>query len=204
LAGDILPRVSGRLGSPIDLNVTFYRNGAPADPYAIRRISIYRSAVQAENLIAEFGVVCPTDPLYPSPISREVDSNNISLPGVFHLYWDVPAVGIPTPDTFFDVWHYIPINPTSGSSGSSPTSGSEPITCSELDDETLWQSCCNQFWLYPAGYFCDDGLTNIRLGFEPQDIKFIQPEVRTLEVGITPLPLYDYDYNLLWQIQLPQ
>jgi hypothetical protein len=27
------------------------------------------------------------------------------------------------------------------------------------------------------------------------DIKFHQPEYRTIEVGMMPLPLYDYDYN---------
>lgn len=184
----IYPRISGRLGNTIDLNVTFYKNGVPTDPFAIRKVSIYRSAVQDENLVAEFLVLCPDDPNYPSPLSREAESGTEAT-GVFHLFWEVPSSGIPTPDIFFDVWSYIPTDP-GGSGGTDLTSG-----CSELDDETLWQSCCNRFWLYPDGFFCDDGLANIKLGFEPTDIKLRQPEKRTIEIGITPLPLYDFDYN---------
>jgi hypothetical protein len=176
------PRASGRLGDEIDLNVTFYQNGVPTDPYAIRKIEIYKSAVQDDNLIAEFPVVEPDSTAYPSPITREEDSNEQILPGVFHLLWDVPTSGVPTPDIYFDVWSYIP----------EVTTGSEP----DLDDEDLWQQCCNTFWLVGANaFFCDDELYNIKFGFEPMDIKFQQPEIRTLEVGLMPLPLYDYDYN---------
>jgi hypothetical protein len=185
-APDILPRVSGRLGNPIDLNVTFYRNGVPTDPYAIRKVSVYKSAVQPENLVAEFPVVLPSDTMYPSPISRDNDSSGTPRPGVFHLYWDVPANGIVVPDIFFDVWSYFATDP--GGSGATAEEAN-------LNDESLWTSCCNQFWLYSDGFFCDDGLTNIRLGFEPMDIKMTQPETRTIEVGITPLPLYDFDFN---------
>jgi hypothetical protein len=64
-----------------------------------------------------------------------------------------------------------------------------------LDDESLWQRCCNEFWLLPEGFFCDDGLSTVRFGFEAIDVKFNQPEVRTLEVGLMPLPLYDFDFN---------
>lgn len=201
------PRISGRLGHQIDLNITFFRDGIPTDPYAIRKVSIYKSAVQPENLIAEFPVVPPTDPLYPSPLSREEEedehhhhhenechsssSGSVHIkPGIYHLYWDVPASGIPVPDTFFDVWSYIPDNPCPA--GSSGSSGSEPC---DLDNQSLWVECCNQFWLYPDNFYCDDELTNIRLGFEALDMKFNQPETRTIEVGIMPLPLYDYDYN---------
>jgi hypothetical protein len=59
------------------------------------------------------------------------------------------------------------------------------------------QHVCQRFWLYPDSYYTDSGLENIRLGFEAMDDKFTQPEVRTLEVGIMPLPLYDYNYNLV-------
>ena len=34
-----------------------------------------------------------------------------------------------------------------------------------------------------------------RVGFEALDKHFFKPEVRNLEVGIEPLPLYDFDYN---------
>lgn len=189
---DIMPRISGRLGNPLDLNLTFYRNGIPTDPYAIRKISIYRSAVQAENLVTEFLISSPLDPSYPTPISREVDSNNVVQPGVFHLYWEVPDTGIPTPDIFFDVWSYLPVNPGIGSGGTGATgTGSEDL----LNDESLWQTCCEKFWLYPDGFYCDANLSNIRLAFEAMDAKLKQPEVRTIEVGIMPLPLYDFDYN---------
>jgi hypothetical protein len=181
------PRVSGRLGNPIDLNVTFYRSGIATDPYAIRKVQIYRSAVEDENLIAEFPIVDPGDPTYPLPASRENDSAGTPKPGVYHLYWDVPKTGIPTPDTFFDVWSYLPDVCIDESGG---TTGGDCI-----DDETQWQQCCNQFWLYPDSFYCDSGLENIRLGFEAMDIKLHQPEYRTIEVGMMPLPLYDYDYN---------
>ena len=183
------PRVSGRLGDQIDLNVTFFRNGQPTDPFAIRRVQIYKSAVQEENLVVEFPVVDPTDINYPSPLSRETDSNGDELPGVFHLFWDVPESGIPVPDIFFDVWSYVPDDPGIG------TDTSGLVDTSLLDDESQWLQCCNEFWLFNDGFFCDNGLCTIRLGFEPLDIKFTQPEIRTLEVGITPLPLYDFDFN---------
>lgn len=190
------PRVSGRLGNQIDLNVTFYRNGVPTDPFAIRSISIYRSAVQPENLIAEFPILPPSDPNYPSPISREMDSSGLVAPGVFHLIWDVPPSGIPVPDIFFDVWSFIAVDPCPniGSAGTGGTGGSIPAEC-DIDNEDTWLKCCNEFWLFADGFFCDDGLTNIRLGFEAMDIKFNQPEIRTLEVGVMPLPLYDFDFN---------
>lgn len=189
-----LPRISGRLGQTIDLNITFYRNGIPTDPFAIRRVSIYKSAVQPENLVAEFSITYPFEPEYPAPLSRESDSSGI-LPGVFHLYWDVPKTGIPVPDIFFDVWSFFEDDPDIGPSGTVEATEGVTAEKADLDDESRWISCCNEFFLYPDGTFCDDGLTNIRLGFEAIDIKFYQPEVRTLEIGITPLPLYDYDYN---------
>jgi len=182
------PRVSGRLGNELDLNVTFYRNGTATDPYAIRKVEVYKSSVQEENLIAEFPILEPTDGNYPSPLTR-------TATGVYHLLWDVPASGIVVPDIFFDVWYYIADD--SGSSGGSSGSGID------VDDESLWLQSCNEFWLYNDGFFVDSGLTNIRLGFEALDHKFNQPEVRTLEVGMMPLPLYDFDYNKIAPI-IPQ
>ena len=37
----------------------------------------------------------------------------------------------------------------------------------------------------------------MRFGFEPLDQKFYTPEARPLEVGLMPLPLYDYNFNLV-------
>jgi len=186
-----LPRVSGRLGSPVDLNITFYKDGIPADPWAIRKVSIYRSAVQQENIIVEFPIISPFESDYPSPLVREIDSTG-TKPGIFHLLWDVPSIGIPTPDVFFDVWSFFPTEPPIPPSSDGSATGGTVI-----DDESLMQKCCQRFWLYPDSFYCDAGLQNIRLGFEAIDEKFMQPEVRTLEIGLMPLPLYDYDYNLI-------
>lgn len=187
--GGPLPRISGRLGSSLDLNITFYKDGIPTDPFAIRKVEIFKSAVQPENLVAEFPILLPNDVDYPSPLSREFDTSSMVKPGIFHLLWDVPATGIPTPDIFFDVWSFIPTDP--GVGGGTGITDLETI----LDDEDLLQKCCNEFWLYPSGFFCDDDLINIRLGFEAIDIKLNKPEIRRIEVGIMPLPLYDFDYN---------
>ena len=43
-------------------------------------------------------------------------------------------------------------------------------------------------------------MQTVRFAFEPLDIKFHKPESRPLEVGIMPLPLYDYDYNFVTPI----
>jgi hypothetical protein len=66
----------------------------------------------------------------------------------------------------------------------------------DLDDETLWDSQCNEFFLVPSNsWYLDDGLIVPRLGFEALDKDFVRSEIRSLEVGLMPLPLYDYDYN---------
>jgi len=184
----VYPRISGRVGSTIDLNVTFLINGVPADPFAIRRVSIYKTAVTDENLIAQIPIVSPCETGYPAPISQEYVGTT-PQPGVYHLYWDVPCTGISVPDIFFDVWEYMTICPDS--------SGTDPCSPEIINNEDLWQRQCNEFWLYPDGTYVDSGLETIRLGFEAMDSKFHQPERRTLEVGIMPMPLYDFDYNLV-------
>lgn len=230
----VYPRISGRLGNVIDLNITFYRNGVPTDPYAIRKVMIYRAAVAPENLVAEIVITCPDDPNYPSPLVREFECVSepvdvtpgecpksgqsqqvkIAKPGVFHLFWDVPKDGIPVADIFFDVWHYLGDSPSSGCSTCPevPSNDAQQIALNQDPDacpvpgvippepepETcITQTCSEKFWLYPDGMYCDAGLETIRLGFEAIDEKFYQPEKRTLEVGLMPLPLYDYDYNLI-------
>ena len=184
----IYPRISGRLGNQIDLNATFIINGVPADPFAVRRISIYKTAVTEENLVAQIPIPTPCETSYPSPLVREYTGSSMS-PGIFHLYWDVPSSDIDVPNIFFDVWEYMTTETTS--------SGTDPCDPSIIDNEELWQRQCNEFWLYPDGTYIDSGLETIRLGFEAMDSKFNQPEKRTLEVGIMPMPLYDFDYNLV-------
>ena len=195
MSTEIFPRISGRIGQPIDLNVTFYRNGVPTDPYAIVNVAIYSVAVKRENLIVVIPIKPPWDSDYPSPLSREADDSVTPIkPGVFHLIWDVPKTDIIVPNIFFDVWNYIPDNP--GISSSAGITAEETI----LNDEGLWQRCCNEFWLYQEGFVCTDDLTVINFGFEAMNIKFHQPEIRTLEVGLMPLPLYDFDYNKVMPI----
>lgn len=179
----ILPRISGRIGQPIDLNVIFYRNGIPTDPYAIIKVQIYHTAVQDENLVAEIPILPPTDPNYPSPLVKALSTGGSQdPPGEFHLLWTPPKADILVPNIFFDQWSYLP----------DQFDGSNEIP---LDDSGYWQQCCNEFWLYPEGFNCDTGLETIQLGFEALDVKLWKPEVKTIQVGLMPLPLYDFDYN---------
>jgi hypothetical protein len=202
---EIFPRISGRTGQLIDLNITFYQNGVPTDPWAITKVSIYKQSVQPENLVAEIPIIPNCEEGYPSPLNREpvtptpgtgpcgteADPSTLYKPGIFHLLWEVPT-DVSVPNIFFDVWSFIPVDPgipiTAGT-------GCSAEQLAILADETIWQNCCNEFWLYPDSTYCDTGLENIRLGFEALDIKFYQPEKRKLEIGIMPLPLYDFDYN---------
>lgn len=173
------PRISGVVGQSINLNGAFFVNGQATDPFAIRRIDIYQSKVADENLVAQIIFDLPSSSSYPSPATQEVDAMGALLPGRFSVQFDVPSDFV-APETYFDVWRFI---------------GDDPGTGADLDDETLWLSQCNQFWLFQSMWAIDDGLVVPRFGFEPLDIKFSKPEVRTLEVGIMPLPLYDFDFN---------
>lgn len=192
-----LPRVSGRLGEPVALNVRFFRNGVPTDPFAIRRVRIYRSSVSEENLITEIPFVLPGDPTYPLPATKPVDDVGDPIPGAFVLEWDVPDSGIPVPDIFFDVWDFLcdDCRDASGGGGAGTDGFTDVDPC--LDDEETFTSLCNKFFLFPNGWFLDDGLEVPRFGFEALDLKFHQPECRTLEVGLMPLPLYDFDFNFM-------
>ena len=226
----IFPRISGRLGNTIDLNITFYKDGVPTDPFAVRKVQIYKSAVQPENLIAEFPITDPLNPSYPSPLSRELINGELGQcgtapldtikPGVFHLLWNAPNQGVPVPDIFFDVWSFL----TEAPPGLVPESGltdldqevtvvqgiteivsDDPDLANDLllNDESRWNTCCEKFWLFSDNFYCDSGLENFRIGFEAIDVKFYQPEIRTLEIGLMPLPLYDFDFNRVAPI-IPQ
>lgn len=186
------PRISARRGQIADLNITFFRNGVPTDPYAIRRVEIYKTQVAPHNLVTTIPFLDPDDVLYPAPATKISD-------GKFLLPYMV-ADDADVPDVYFDVWYYFADNPCdagtgTGTGGTGGTSG----TC-DLDDpdlDPLLLSCCNRFWIYPDGWACSNELQEVKFGFEPLDIHFNKPEVRNLEVGLMPLPLYDFNFNLV-------
>ena len=172
-SSEIYSRISGRTGQPINLNVTFRRNGVPEDPYALRRIDIYKQSVTDDNLVAQILFPTPDVTGYPAPAM--VDP---AMPGVYNTEFLIPedfGEGI-----YFDVWKFV---------------GAEPDNLSsfDFDDESLWICQCNKFWVYCDGWYLDDGLLTPRFAFEPLDKRFRKGEVRNLEVGIMPLPLYDFD-----------
>ncbi|MEM3000623.1 MAG: hypothetical protein QXU32_00645 [Nitrososphaerales archaeon] len=184
------PRISARTGGTVALEVTFYRNGVPTDPYAIRRIDIYEGSEKPENLVAQVPIPYPGSTDYPYPLVRTLDSSGDPLPGVFTLLFDIPP-DFNAPSAYVDVWRFI---------GSDPgVTGSD----TDLDNEAFWLSQCNRFWVFKDSFYVDDGLIVPRIGFEALDKVFRKPEIRTLEVGLIPLPLYDYDYNRIAPI-IPQ
>lgn len=193
----VFPRISARRGQTVDLDVTFYHGGAAGEPYAIRRIDIFKTQPISHNLVATIPVLDPADPDYPLPVQPELigaepglcgtepPAPASSVPGRYHLLYDVPA-DFYVPDVYFDIWYYYPIDPCYGSD------------CN-LDDPSLsgyLLSSCHRFWVYPDEWFTTDALETVRYGFEPLDQKFHQPEIKPLEVGIMPLPLYDHNHNL--------
>lgn len=209
----VFDRISARRGNTVRLNMSFYRNGVLTDPYAIRKVEIYKNKINAANKVAEFlvGSPCEETAAYPSPVdyltetvpagncgTEEVEGSPIA--GRYYLDWDIPD-DAESPCVYFDVWTYLPVNPCTldDFEGSTYCDGDCPdLTSSAFDDLLL--SCCNRFWVYPDGWYCDDELQTIRFGFEPLDQKFNLPELRPLEIGITPLPLYDYNFNLVQQL----
>jgi hypothetical protein len=197
------PRISARRGQTVDLNVSFYNNGVLADPYAVRYVEIYKTQVLPHNLVATVPVVTPDDPLYPSPLCRdeiaastgdcctEPSESATPVAGKYHLPYSISA-DFEVPDVYYDVWHYFATDPCG-------SLGTDTDEC-DIDDDaysSLLLSCCHRFWVYPDEWFCDDRLQTIRFGFEPLDQRFHSPEVRPLEVGLMPLPLYDYNFNLV-------
>lgn len=203
LLEDAFPRISARRGQTVDLNIDFYRSGVLTDPYAIRYIEIYKTQVLPHNLVTTIPVVDVDDTLYPSPVCQETEAaedgecctepeeDTTPITGKFHLPYAIPN-DFEVPDVYFDVWYYFPTNPCEGV-------GTEGTACDIDDDEFASQllRCCKQFWIYPDEWFCSDGLQTVRFGFEPLDQRFQSPEIRPLEVGLMPLPLYDYNFNLV-------
>jgi hypothetical protein len=180
-------RISARRSQEVSLETTFYRGGIPTDPFAIYKIEIYRGSVATANLIETIDLPGPDDPTYPTPVSRFVDGSGTDLDGQFALVWDVPS-DVVVPDVYFDVWYFWGNDPRSNGTGG--TDGLDAFTSSLL-------TVCNKFWIYPDQWYADGGLETVRFGFEPLDLKFNKPEIRPLEVGIMPLPLYDYNCNLV-------
>lgn len=193
------PRISGRRGQVVDLNVDFYHGGVLTDPYTIYKVEIYKTQILPHNLVATVPIALPTDELYPAPLCREyeeaggtdsTEGEGTIRAGKYHLPYSVPTDAV-VPDVYFDLWYYFATNPVEN--GTSPTAD-------ELDDEAVQAQLlksCHRFWIYPEQWFAADGLQTIRFGFEPLDQKFFSPEKRPLEIGIIPLPLYDFNYNLV-------
>lgn len=200
-------RLSGTVCEDIALQAMFLNNGVPADPAALCSIKIYKCSVSDENLITEIILPSPTEEdfdlsnefIYGGIIQRCGDQSEGALCGT-----DVESEFTPgcyilnlnlCPDLFesgvyFDVWNFV-------GTYCDPCSGTDAAISDLCDNEDLVTSQCNKFFVNDSGWYVDDGLKNIRLGFEPLDKRFQQPEKRYLEVGMTPLPLYDYDYNKL-------
>lgn len=118
------------------------------------------------------------------------------MPGAFTLEAFLPVDTFST-GMYFDVWCFIgsatDIDPALcvGSSGTDDGT----FDCDAPIGSDCYTSICNKFFVTAGGWFGDDDLTTFRLGFEPLDTRFQQPEKRTLEVGMMPLPLYDFDYK---------
>lgn len=198
------PRISARRGGVVDLNVDFRKNGVLTDPFAIRRVEIYKTSVVPHNLVTTIPIVDWDDPTYPTPACIQTNPAEIGeccteptdtlvpVAGRYHLPYAIPADS-EVPNVYFDVWYYFAEDPCGAI-------GTENVTDCDIDDpiyNSLLLRCCHRFWIYPECWFCDDQLQTVRFGFEPLDQKFHSPEERPLEVGLMPLPLYDYNFNLV-------
>lgn len=218
------PRISGKTCGIVDLNVTFYKNGVPFNPCLIRHVDIYEGCEKPENLVASIPIdpgagypspilqvvqdtvnpnptgVCGTSPIGPCGTDPMPAPPVVYKPGEFILPFFVPTT-FKAPQAYIDVWRFI--DDCGDGCGTNP--GTEPVPdtdcgcanhgamCPQIPSN--WQSVSNKFFVFPDGVFADDGLVVPRLGFEALDKIFKKPEIRTLEVGIMPLPLYDFDFN---------
>ena len=217
----IYQRISARRGNIVQLDTRFMRGGVATAPFAIRKVEIYKTQVLPFNLTASFIVVDPCDPNYPSPVEYirgntpcgpcgTEGEEGVIIPGEYRLLLDIPP-DASVPDVYFDVWTYLPSNPCllqdfAGSALECVSDSAGCIQPSDMDSPEITAmllQACNKFWVYADDWDVQDSLTSVRLGFEPLDQKFNQPEIRPLEIGIMPLPLYDYDFNLVAPI-LPQ
>jgi hypothetical protein len=201
-------RLNASVCDNIDLNVRFLKCGVAADPYTLRSIKIYKCSVGEANLITQILLPDVTDDdkdlsneyIYGGYIQRCGNQNEDEgdcgtditpefTPGCF-IYTLNLCPELFTAGTYYDVWEFI---------------GDECVLSSicdpsevtgDINNDDLWSSQCNQFYVNENCWATDDGLRNLELGFEPLDSRFQQPEKRTLQVGLTPLPLYNYDSKL--------
>jgi len=211
------PRISGRTGNLIDLNVDFYNNGKLDDPFWIQRVEIYRCSVSPANLEAVISFADPTDLIYPAPACQEtipVDvgqcgtappANPTPIPGKYHLPFLIPS-DFKAPDVYIDVWYFYPKNPCLGDQypdvcdPSDITSGFQVDPLCDPTDPIFYDqlvTCCHRFWVYPDSWMCDDKLQTVNFGFEPLNTRFNSPETKPLEVGLIPLPVYSYNKSLV-------
>jgi hypothetical protein len=200
------PRISARKGAVVRLNASFYQNGVLADPFAIRRINIYRGSKSTENLVVQIPLPSPGGGNYPSPVEQEQDSSG-PLVGRYFYDFLVPD-DFTAPSIYIDEWEFIGDHLIVGADGTVDEVDITDVTGdddsapffqgndADINDEQLWDSQCNRFWVFPSNdWYVDDGLIAARFGFEPLDRHFSKPEIRPLEIGIMPLPRYDFDYN---------
>jgi len=171
VAPNIYPRIAGRIGSLTNLNMSILRNGKPESPYALRRIDIFRGSARPGQKVSSIIFPDPEGTAYPSP-ATEISA------GIFSVQFLVPDTFVPC-EVYIDVWHF---------------SGQDPIT-GDPEDESLWISQSGMFWIFDDTWIADDDLQTKRIGFEPLDKKLRRGEIRTIEVAIHPLPMYDYDFN---------
>lgn len=167
------PRVAGRIGNIVNLNMTMLRNNVPQTPYALRSIDIYQGFIRGDKKVAEIIFSDPSDTAYPYP-AVEVSEGEFIVP------FEIPDTFNPC-EIYYDVWNFV---------------GADPAPDS-INDQSLWVSQTGMFWAYDDVWLVDDELFTKRIGFEPLDKKFRKKEIRTLEVAIHPLPMYDYDFNKL-------
>lgn len=198
-------RLDGTVCEDIALNAKFYNNGVPQDPAALCSIQIYKCSVSEENLLTVIDLPTPTaedfdlsnEFIYGGLIQRcgdtaadplcGTDPSSSFTPGCFILNLNL-CPDLFGPGVYIDVWNFV--------GTSCDPCGTDVTSVADLcADESQIQSQCNKFFVNDRGWYVDDGLKNLRLGFEPLDKRFQQPEKRTLEVGLTPLPLYDYDVD---------
>lgn len=167
-------RLNARTGNIVNLDINIYNNGILKSPYAILNIDIYRNSIKPANLVATIPIADRNSTNYPSPAS-EISEGQFVIP--FYVPHNFPA-----PDIYFDVWNII---------------GSEPqnITATNLDDVIISKS--GRFWVFNDIWISDDRLKTLRIGFEPLDKKLRRGEIRTIEIAVYPLPLYEYDFNIM-------
>jgi hypothetical protein len=196
----------GCVGEKVTLNVAFYKNGVPADPFAVKSIKIYKTSVRDDNLVTEIIFPGCTDNDYKSYLNRIIDTN-IPTTGNCGTESDPTYIAgsyeyelcldrsIFTSGVYFDVWCFI-----GDETGNNCVSETGSIDC---ENEDNWSCQCNKFFVQDCGWTIDDDLTVTRLGFEPLDTRFVQPEKRYLEVSYQALPIYDFDYKKVSAI-MPQ